>query len=113
VRQSPGCRSRALSVDDDLSYLREFEHITMARVLLAQYNRERTELSIRQATGLMARLLQAAEEGDRTGSASEMKPHPTRCSAGDSSCTALPAGRDRSGIALPYGRIEPGANGRR
>ena len=30
-------REQALSVDDDLSYLREFEHITLARVLLARY----------------------------------------------------------------------------
>ena len=29
-------RERGLSVDDDLSYLREFEHVTLARVLLAQ-----------------------------------------------------------------------------
>ena len=28
-------RERGLSVDDDLSYLREFEHITLARVLIA------------------------------------------------------------------------------
>ena len=30
-------REQGLSVDDDLSYLREFEHITLARVLLARY----------------------------------------------------------------------------
>ena len=29
-------REQGLSVDDDLSYLREFEHITLARVLLAR-----------------------------------------------------------------------------
>ena len=34
-------RERGLSVDDDLSYLREFEHITLARVLLARYAAER------------------------------------------------------------------------
>ena len=34
-------REQGLSVDDDLSYLREFEHITLARVLLAQYRTER------------------------------------------------------------------------
>ena len=28
-------RERGLSVEDDLSYLHEFEHITLARVLLA------------------------------------------------------------------------------
>ena len=29
-------REQGLSAEDDLSYLREFEHITLARVLLAQ-----------------------------------------------------------------------------
>ena len=36
-------REQGLSVDDDLSYLREFEHITLARVLLARYTAERAE----------------------------------------------------------------------
>ncbi|MEA2145316.1 MAG: hypothetical protein QOG59_903, partial [Solirubrobacteraceae bacterium] len=65
-------QEHGLSVDDDLSYLREFEHITLARVLLAQYDGERTELSMHRATGLLARLLPAAEEGDRTGSVIEI-----------------------------------------
>ena len=66
-------RERGLSVEDDLSYLREFEHITLARVLLAQYAAERAErVSIDEATGLLERLLQAAEEGARTGSVIEI-----------------------------------------
>jgi len=60
-------RERGLSVDDDLSYLREFEHITLARVLLAQHTEERAESSLHDATRLLERLLQAAEEGARTG----------------------------------------------
>ncbi len=32
-------REQGLSVEDDLSYLREFEHITLARVLLARVSR--------------------------------------------------------------------------
>ena len=43
-------RERGLSVDEDLTYLREFEHITLARVLLAQYAAERAEGSIHEAT---------------------------------------------------------------
>ena len=58
---------QGLSVDDDLSYLREFEHITLARVLLARYTDERAEASIHEATRLLERLLLAAEEGGRTG----------------------------------------------
>jgi LuxR family maltose regulon positive regulatory protein len=60
-------RERGLSVDDDLSYLREFEHITLARVLLARYQDERAEASIHEAGRLLERLLPTAEEGGRTG----------------------------------------------
>jgi len=63
---------RGRSVDDDLSYLREYEHITLARVLIARYRRDRTENAVREAVGLLERLLQAAEAGERTGSAIEI-----------------------------------------
>ena len=56
-------RQQGLSVDDDVSYLREFEHITLARMLLAQ----RAEASVHEAARLLERLLLAAEEGGRTG----------------------------------------------
>jgi LuxR family transcriptional regulator, maltose regulon positive regulatory protein len=65
-------RERGLSVDDDLSYLREFEHITLARLLLARYAAERAERSVQEATRLLERLLRAAEEGQRTGSVIEI-----------------------------------------
>jgi LuxR family transcriptional regulator, maltose regulon positive regulatory protein len=52
-----------LSADDDLSYLREFEHITLARLLLAR----RVEDSVDQAARLLERLLLAAEAGGRAG----------------------------------------------
>ena len=65
-------RERGLSVADDLSYLREFEHITLARVLLARYTAERAERSSQEATRLLERLLRAAEEGQRTGSVIEI-----------------------------------------
>ena len=59
-------RERGLSVDDDLSYLREFEHVTLARVLMARYKSDRAaDCSIHQAMGLLERLMQAAEEGGR------------------------------------------------
>jgi LuxR family maltose regulon positive regulatory protein len=60
-------REQGLSVDDDLSYLREFEHITLARLLLAPYQGERAERSVHEAARLLERLLPAAEEGGRTG----------------------------------------------
>ncbi len=65
-------REHGLSVSDDLSYLREFEHITLARVLLARYKSDRAEHFIHEAVGLLERLLQAAEEGERTGSVIEI-----------------------------------------
>ena len=60
-------REQGLSVDDDLSYLREFEHITLAKALVARYQDERAERSIHEATRLLERLLPAAEAGGRTG----------------------------------------------
>ncbi len=65
-------RELGLSVSDDLSYLREFEHITLARVLLARSKSDRTEHSMLEAMELLERLLQAAEEGERTGSIIEI-----------------------------------------
>jgi len=65
-------RERELSIDDDLSYLREFEHITLARVLIAQYQSDQVAGSIHKAVELLERLLQAAKEGKRMGSVIEI-----------------------------------------
>jgi LuxR family maltose regulon positive regulatory protein len=65
-------RHRGLSVDDELSYLREFEHITLARVLLARSMQEQAERPCRDATRLLERLLLPAEAGGRTGSVIEI-----------------------------------------
>jgi DNA-binding NarL/FixJ family response regulator len=62
-------RERGLSAEDDLSYLREFEHVTLARVLLARSTSDRADRSLLGAMGLLERLLEAAEAGERTGSA--------------------------------------------
>jgi ATP/maltotriose-dependent transcriptional regulator MalT len=60
-------REQDLSVDDAPSYLGEFEHVTLARVLIARYKSDRETGSIHEAIGLLERLLQAAEEGGRMG----------------------------------------------
>jgi LuxR family maltose regulon positive regulatory protein len=65
-------RQRGLSADDELSYLREFEHMTLARVLIARYRRDRLQGTMHKAMGLLERLLKAAEEGGRMGSAIEI-----------------------------------------
>ena len=61
-----------LSVDDDLSYLREFEHITLVRVLITRYKNRQDVADVQDATGLLERLLKAAEEGGRMGSVIEI-----------------------------------------
>jgi LuxR family maltose regulon positive regulatory protein len=65
-------RERGLSARDELSYLREFERITLARLLLAQAARDRADGSMLEATDLLARLLAAAEAGGRSGSVIEI-----------------------------------------
>ena len=65
-------REQGLSVEDDLSYLREFEHVTLARLLLAEYGTERLVNSGQRALELLQRLLRAAEDGGRTGSVIEI-----------------------------------------
>lgn len=71
-------REQGLSASDDLSYLREFEHITLVRVLLAQSgyksdgNRATDHRSTLEAMGLLERLLNAAQAGERTRSMLEI-----------------------------------------
>ncbi|HEY5848815.1 MAG TPA: LuxR C-terminal-related transcriptional regulator [Microlunatus sp.] len=65
-------REQSLSVDDNLSYLREFEHITLARVLLARCAADGDVSSLHQVARLLERLLSAAEAGGRTGSVIEI-----------------------------------------
>ena len=52
--------AQGLSAEAELSYLREFDHITLARVLLALYQSDHTDRSIQEARGLLERLLKAA-----------------------------------------------------
>jgi LuxR family maltose regulon positive regulatory protein len=65
-------RQQELSTEDELSYLREFEHITLARILLAQSEREGSDTRLRESIVLLERLLKAAEGGGRMGSAIEI-----------------------------------------
>jgi LuxR family maltose regulon positive regulatory protein len=65
-------RERGLSVDDELSYLGEFEHITLARILIAPRQNDPLAGSIHQAFALLERLLEAAESVGRMGSVIEI-----------------------------------------
>ncbi|MEL7069607.1 MAG: LuxR C-terminal-related transcriptional regulator [Cyanobacteria bacterium J06581_3] len=63
-------RESGLSVDDSPSYLREYEHLTLARVVIAQHrqNSEEKKESLPQVIKLLTRLLAAAEAKKRTAS---------------------------------------------
>jgi LuxR family maltose regulon positive regulatory protein len=61
-------REQQLSAGDELTYLREYEHLTLARVLLARHRDERDYTALREASALLQRLLAAAEAGGRGGS---------------------------------------------
>jgi LuxR family transcriptional regulator, maltose regulon positive regulatory protein len=69
-------RENGLATDDELAYIREFEHVTLARLLLAQQvdgrDGRRDDAPLREATGLLERLLVAAEAGGRGGTVIEL-----------------------------------------
>jgi LuxR family maltose regulon positive regulatory protein len=65
-------REHSLSSDDALSYVREFEHVTLARTLMANQTKDRASRSMLEATTFLARLLAAAEEGQRSRSVIEI-----------------------------------------
>jgi LuxR family maltose regulon positive regulatory protein len=66
-------RDRQVGAGDDLSYLREYEHLTLARLLLARHRAGRSPASagergsLEDAVGLLQRLAEAAEDGGRVG----------------------------------------------
>ncbi len=57
-----------MSVDDEPSYLREYEHLTLARVLITQYRQDGTDEVIHPVINLLTRLLAAVEVQERKGS---------------------------------------------
>ena len=72
VDASAWARERQLHAGDELSYLREYEHLTLARLLLARYHAERDDTALDEALSLLGRLLPAAVEGERGGSVIEV-----------------------------------------
>ncbi|MET9268518.1 LuxR C-terminal-related transcriptional regulator [Kribbella sp. NPDC003557] len=59
-------RQRGVSVHDEASYLSEYEHVTLVRVLLADGSR------LQDAIGLLERLIAVAEDGGRQGTLIEV-----------------------------------------
>jgi ATP/maltotriose-dependent transcriptional regulator MalT len=58
---------REVSSSDNLTYVREYEHVTLARALLADHAASGRAESLAQATALIDRLLSAAGSGGRMG----------------------------------------------
>lgn len=59
---------QGLAIDDKLSYLHEFDYMTLARLYIAQYQNGHGDDAIQQAIRLLERLLQEAKAGKRNGS---------------------------------------------
>ncbi|NCC36868.1 MAG: helix-turn-helix transcriptional regulator, partial [Chloroflexia bacterium] len=57
-----------VTATDALSYRREFEHLTLARLLIARSRREHVASDVHNVLDLLTRLLAAAEAGGRIGS---------------------------------------------
>lgn len=65
-------RQQKLSADDDITFLKEYSYITLARLLIARYRLVPSSESLQAANRLLERLHGAAEEGARTGSLIEI-----------------------------------------
>ena len=64
--------SEGLSATDELSYLREYEHVTLVRILFASHATGVSKDALPEARSLLDRLLVAAEAGGRTGTVIEL-----------------------------------------
>jgi LuxR family maltose regulon positive regulatory protein len=65
-------RERSLSLEDTPDYLREYEHITLARIHIAQYHNDHRDGPVGAAIRFLDLLAQAAERGGRIGSVIEI-----------------------------------------
>jgi LuxR family maltose regulon positive regulatory protein len=93
---------RGLSVEDDLSYVHEYEHVTLARILIARDTEEPDTGQSRSAIALLDRLLAAADAGARRGSAIEIQIlRATALLAVDDEPAAVVALQDALGRAEP------------
>ena len=65
-------RERGVTPTEALSYLREFEHLTLVRLLLARYQQNGNPADLDSAQELLGRLLSAAENGGRMACVTEI-----------------------------------------
>ncbi len=66
-------RQHRVAAEDELSYLREYEHVTLARVLLAEHAATGSSQTLQEAVALVDRLLAAATDGGRVGTMIELE----------------------------------------
>lgn len=66
-------RDHGIGATDELSHLQEYEHVTLARILLAEHRATGSPGVLREATDLLDRLLRAAEAGSRVGTVIEIE----------------------------------------
>jgi len=71
VDASRWAREHRVDEHDELSYMREFEHITLARLLMARHRVEQNPACAQRAVSLLERLTTHALTGGRLGSAIE------------------------------------------
>ena len=72
VEAEAWARRHEVGPDDELSYLREYEHVTLVKVLLAEQAASGTGEALDRATALLGRLEAAADQGGRTGTLIEV-----------------------------------------
>jgi LuxR family maltose regulon positive regulatory protein len=65
-------KNQKLSTDMKLGYLKEYEHITLARFLIAQYISDNKNSDLEKTIDFLERLYAAAENGKRIGSQIEI-----------------------------------------
>lgn len=109
-------RGRGLGIDDDLTYLAEYEHVTLALALVAQGRDMRDDAVLADAAGLLERLRVAAETGARTGSLIEilvveaLAKHALAGQAGGDQDAAPETLRRAVSLAEPEGYVRTFAN---
>ncbi|MGJ3240722.1 MAG: LuxR C-terminal-related transcriptional regulator [Anaerolineae bacterium] len=74
-------RQQGISADEDTPYLKEYETITLARLLLAQYRVKRTSDSLQSAKKLLDKLRQVTRDSQRHGSLIEIRILQAQCFA--------------------------------
>jgi LuxR family maltose regulon positive regulatory protein len=72
-RAADWAQERGVSAADQASYLREFDQLTVARLLLAQYRASRDTAALDQAVVLLDRLSDAVESSGRAGDLLEIR----------------------------------------